>query len=576
MKDNKIFCFSIFLIISFYFFNSILLSRNYYTSVNNHMFMVFQEASKFLDGKLLYKEVFARYGVAEPILNAGALYVFGDNIFSIYIIVNLLYFLGIFLICLICLKINFSKIQTFFILLVIINIYPAPVSNVPFSMHHAFFFCCASLYFLLGKNKYCYLFSGFLLAVACLLRETIILSSIAIFIFLAFYFFFIKRKNFNIFKLYTIGFCFPLIIFFAYMIFSKNYLFWIEIILPANRIDTINYLAHYYSSDLTILKKLYIFFLVPFREIFLVFSKSILNFWFNWILIFLSYICCLALVIKSLIKINNFKNENELYIISVYAISLIIQNLHNVAIFRVSTGSIIGILTLGYYIQNLFKGKKSIIAMISILIILFNNQYATFPYAFSTKNFFKESIENIKQNFNSLGFVKNYEQIPQFKNMNYGESIHKFYIDFQEACVQLVSKKGVKYSYNDTDFWELAYFCKTKPKYYFPFTYSNWTGVSRRLSNFDNVFKEAKSVHKYYYFNNPPTYSNTIEFHVSNSISLEHKMISIKDNKVANSYSINNTNKDDYEIIYVVDLIDSEIKLNDNKRYFLIIQKKYN
>jgi hypothetical protein len=536
--------------------------------------MVFQEASKFLNGKLLYREVFAKYGVAEPIINAGALYVFGDNIFSIYIIVNFFYFLGIFFICLICLKINFSKIQTFFIFLIIINIYPTPVSNVPFSMHHAFFFCCASLYFFLGKNKYSYLFSGFLLAIACLLRETILLSSFVIFFFLTFYFFFRKRENLNILKFYTAGFFFPLILFIAYMIFSKNYLFWLEIILPANRIDAITYLAYYYSNDFSTLKKLYIFFLVPFREIFLVFSKSIFNFWFDWILIFASYICCLALLIKNVLKINNLKNESELYVISVYALSLILQNLHNVAIFRVSTGSIIGILVLGHYIQNIFRGKKNITVWTFILLIMFNNQYSVYPYELNTKNFFNLSIENIKRNYSSIGIEKKNEQVLQFKNMDYSDSIHKFYKDFQEVCEQLVSKKGIKYSYNVTDFWELAYFCKTKPKYYFPFIYSNWGGVSRRLANLDNVFGEAKSIHKYYYLDAPPTYSNTIEFHISNSIMLEHNVIDIKENIEANKYSTNNINEDDYEIIYIVDLINSAIKLTDNKRYFLIIQKK--
>ena len=74
----------------------------------NHDLLHFTEASEFLRGYSLYQEVNVQYGIGTTLLHALALYIFGDNVFSAFLNVNIFYFLSILFIFLICLKINFN------------------------------------------------------------------------------------------------------------------------------------------------------------------------------------------------------------------------------------------------------------------------------------------------------------------------------------------------------------------------------------------------------------------------------------------------------------------------------------
>jgi hypothetical protein len=73
------------------------------------------------------------------------------------------------------------------------------------------------------------------------------------------------------------------------MFISSNFLIWKELIYQINSWQTLINLGYYINIDITPLRKFYLLFLAPYRELFLVFVKSIQYFWFNWLLIFISY-----------------------------------------------------------------------------------------------------------------------------------------------------------------------------------------------------------------------------------------------------------------------------------------------
>ena len=85
----------IFLVIVFYFLNSVLFSRNIFS---NHILLLFNEADQLLNGKKPYEEINVLYGIGTPLVNAFSLFVFGRNAFSIFLITNIFYFLSIFFI----------------------------------------------------------------------------------------------------------------------------------------------------------------------------------------------------------------------------------------------------------------------------------------------------------------------------------------------------------------------------------------------------------------------------------------------------------------------------------------------
>ena len=129
----------------------------------------------------------------------------------------------------------------------------------------------------------------------------------------------------------------------------------------------------------------------------------------------------------------------------------------------------------------------------------------------------------------------NYEKIEEFGPMNYDVSIHKFFSKFRRDCKNLLNEKGIKYSYNHSNAWELSYFCGTRPAYYYLFPFKQ----------FVQIYKDAKYIKK-----NNITNENIIEFFLSNKPYLTEY-------KVLKTYDVKN---------YPSDLF-------FGKKYLLILQK---
>ena len=508
-KSNKSFVLFVCLIIFFFFLNSVLFSRNIFS---NHVLLIFTEAKQFLDSKVLYKEIHVLYGIGQTLVNALSLFLFGKNVFSVQLSSNIFYFLSIFFIFLICLKINLRRLESFFLILILLNFHPIPI--YPWSNYLAFLPLVLSLYFALDKNKLSLFLSGIFLAIACLIRETTLLSAIIISFYIIYEFFF-KKKNLSIIKFYISGFFLPLTIFVFYMFVTSNYLIWMELIYPLYRWQSLINMGYYIHTDITPLRKFYIYVFAPYRELFLTFLKSIYNFWPNWILIFVSYFSCLFVLYKRITN-NKFLKENKnlqysLSIIAVYCLALILQNIHQVFTNRVATGSILGLIVLFFIYSSMVKNNKiRLLSYILILLLFFNSAYDDVFHKSNLKQVYQSSFNNIKNNFNFLFYnqdnINNYKKISEFKFMNYNQSVHEFYSKVEEICEDLRIKKGVKYSDNQTPFWELSYFCKTQPKYYYvlPSTFSEENfGKSQFKYNSNNI--------------------NTVEFHISNDIGLKEE-----------------------------------------------------
>jgi len=502
-------------IIFIYFLNAIFISRNVFS---NHVFWLLNEASQLLHGYSPYKQIVMLYGIGTPIINAFSLYIFGNNIFSIFLISNIFYFLSIFFTLLIAYKLKFSFIDNLFLILILINIHPIP--EVPWSSSFVYLPIILSLYFILENKKINFFFSGICLALACLVRETVLISATIIFFFIIYESIF-KHKNLINLKFYILGFIFPLATFVIYMFISSNYLIWKELIYQINSWQTLINLGYYINIDITPLRKFYLLFLVPFRELFLVFVKSIQYFWFNWLLIFTSYFCSLLIFFRRIIKNNNWKEDEiikyRVSLVSIYSLSLIIQNIHVVTISRVASGSIIGILIFYYLFIKIIQNNK--IRFISYVIILFLLLF--YSHGVSSRledqvsgrlyKLYSISFENLKNNpdlfFVNKNILDQRNVIPEFKHMNYDQSIHQFYNNIKKVCEELRLKKEIQYSDNQTMLWELSYFCKTKPKYYYIATMSEFHEQNFKKSG---LSKEYNS-----------NINNTIQFYVSNNLNLK-------------------------------------------------------
>jgi len=563
-KENYLNIF-IYLVIFFFFLNSIIFCKNVFS---DHILLLFNEASQLLRGEEPYKDVHILYGIGVPFINAFSLFIFGHNVFSIFLITNIFYFLSIFFILLISHKLRFKFIDSLFLILILINIYPIP--ELPWSTFLSYLPIVISLYFILEKTKISYFLSGFFLAAACLVRETLLLSALIIFFYISFESIF-KDKNLKILKFYFFGFFIPLIGFVIYLLISSNYLIWIELVYPIYQWQSLIDIGYYIKTDLSPLRKFYIFFLAPYRQLFLVFLESIRHFWFNWLLIYISYLFCLLFLFKRVVKKDKLWNEDALIkyriaVIAIYSLSLIIQNIHIVVISRVAVGSILGLIILFY----LFKKKiqsiriRFIVYTVAFILLLF---FSHGVYLEQKKidegkldKLYGLIFQNIKKNYNIL-FANEQKKIldkkffiKEFKNMNYEPTTHKFYANVREVCRELRFKKEIKYSDNQTFFWELPYFCETKPKHYYALTLTSFI---------EENFKKS-AISKKFESNN----SNTIGFYVSNDVIL----------KESTYFDINGFTKKrkikNFQILYFADLKKNypELFKYYGVRYFFIIQ----
>lgn len=291
-----------------------------------------------------------------------------------------------------------------------------------------------------------------------------------------------NKKNINLYKYFIFAFLIPLFFFLLYLLFSGNHHFWFGLIYPTYKLETLANLGYFINEDASSLRKFIILVLGPLREITITLFRSFRNFQPDWILIFTGYFFCFFCILNHLFK----KKFDKLTIISIYSLSLILQNLHLVEIVRVSTGSIIGILVAYSYFNKFISSfRLKIIILLIILVSLLLN----------SKQFFLEITENIKTSYEESYIKKKYNYslvFKSFKNMNYSPLIHRFYLDFEKNCKEIVAKKNIKYSNNKTEYWDFDYYCNTRPSFYFPVSPSlrpKWIKIyndfSSKYKNYD-------------------------------------------------------------------------------------------
>jgi hypothetical protein len=523
--QGKVFLTISFITIFFFFLISLFIERNIY---NNHVNLIFIQASDFLHGKSLYKEIYIKYGVLSTLISAASLYFFGENIFSIFLIHNFFYFASICVILLIIHKINSNYISSIMgvsyidklcLLLFVIIIHPS-IPFAPWPNYLAFLPLTLSLLFLLTFNKKNYFYSGFFLSLACLIRETIFLSAVVIFVSIFFFLIYNKKKEIYLYKYFAIAFLVPLFFFLTYLFTSDNYNLWLGLIYPTYKLETLSNLGYFINSESSALRKFTIVTLGPFREITITFIRSFLSFRPDWVIIFIGYFFCFFCIIDHLFK----KKFDKWTTISIYSLSLILQNLHLVEITRVSTGSIIGILVAYNYFNRFISSYKIKITILFIILV---------SLLFNAKPFLLDINENINTVIEKSFKEKNYNNSPVFNNfkyMNYSPLISSFYLDFEKNCKEIVARNNIKYSNNKTENWDFDYYCNTKPSFYFPISPSlrpKWIEI---YNNFNSKYKnyDQTNANTILFFNSNfkdiPGYKTLYFYEVSKKISIEEKV----------------------------------------------------
>lgn len=393
----------------------------------HHWGIMLSSAEDLLQGKLPYRDIYNIYGILTTVIHTIAFKYLGGNFISIIEITALFYAIGLWLVYKITFKITKKIKLAWYVITVCILIHP--VAIYPWSNYIAFPFLMGGIYFLIfNKNFKNLIISGFLFSLAILSREGVAIPVILMFITFSITDYIItKVKISNIFKQYLcvgIGLSIPISIFAIYLIKNEIIKYWVILSVSLPKIYAQGQFPHMSSLS----------FLNPF--IFEVWS-GLINYDVHWISVFLMLAVTIIGLIYSAI---NFKNCDEQQIniikLSFASLILLITTLHIPEIFRISTGSIIGITILFYWLK---KVRLDTIGFVIIIGFLFLNLFKIS----SGNPFYPESNIRSQAEYTSKPDI--------LKGQLWPIEQQEYYIDFQNSMNEIRKLKcNIKYHYNET------------------------------------------------------------------------------------------------------------------------------
>ena len=331
-----------------------------------------------------YKEIFIHYGFFYTISNSLVLEIFNNDLISTMYLSSLFFALGNFFLCHI--GYNKLKIKTVYFLPILLFLVH-PFANHPWYNYQFYFLIVLSIFFLIENKIFSLFLTGTLLSLSCLVYENFIYLGILLVIIIFFFQKHSKKKY-----LLLLGFLLPQTIFHLYLLSNNLHSYWIKTFW-LNEIFLIIY-------DLTFLELIY-----KYLESFL--AKSIFNFFsepyyflFLMILIANSFFFIRFIFFEK----KNFRNNNInicLFILSLICLFSYASTLHKLNIFRFSTGPVIGVVVMFYFIERHYSKYKNYLLTL-ILVILVSSSLV--PIKQENNRFFP-LFEDISNNYSSKNLV---------------------------------------------------------------------------------------------------------------------------------------------------------------------------
>jgi len=383
-----------------------------------HHGSIFLNALNIIEGKVPYKEIFLQYGYLNALINAFFLIIFDYDIVAIYFSTSFFYFGSIIILSLISKDLGNKN---FFLLTIIICVFNHPVPEFPWPNYTAFFFLTLSIYIFKIKKKKNLFFSGFFLAITCLVRENFYYFILPSFVFINFcIYFFYKQFNKNFFLLF--GFCLPILFLFLYLYINNIFLIWLDY----QKIPFV-YLDKYELNFFDFLKNFITFFL--YEAPFLI-ATNPQYFIINLILFFNFYTLIEQLFFKSVKNIN-------IIIISTLCLSSIVVSI-NLELFRLYTSVLIGLPVIFYKLNQLSSNNTKFIYFFIIIFI-------------STFSFFYFPKGNVKS-FDNIDYKKSYSlnKINFFKSQKWQEDKWNFVFKIKKIDEIIYNNCDISYVLNLT------------------------------------------------------------------------------------------------------------------------------
>jgi len=392
---------------------------NLYSNDPQHFGNMLSNAKDLANGHLPYKYIFVLYGILTTLIQSIAFKV-GGNLISLVLATSIAYALGLVLMYVLALKITNSIRLASFVILSIFLLHPVVI--LPWSNYIAFPFIILGFLSIYNNNQSIkrLFIGGFFFGLAVLAREGIIIPVSLIFIFYIFlhYTKFILKDIIA----FLFGILLPITVFFIYLFINDLLSFWYKLSVE---------LPNIYRTEL--------FHDAGFRGAILFFYDILRKSThpdYRWLLIGCIYITNAAFFISHYKMRNNKPESRFVLLLCLSSFLFISTSLHLREIFRLATGSIIGLIPLYVYLD---KYKKANIFFIFIAFALgttlFKQNSGIYP--FPSRQTINESIE-LKSPSVLAG-----QRLPM-QTMSYYRNIEEDLYKIQKL------KCGIKYHYNLT------------------------------------------------------------------------------------------------------------------------------
>lgn len=391
----------------------------------HHWGLILSNAKDLYYGKLPYKDIFLQYGYLTTLIQAG-FFSINKNISSIIISTAFFHALSLLLIFLITHKISKSyRIASYTIFIAFLM---HPIVNYPWSNYFSFTFILLAVYFYSLGGKYSLVLTGISSGLAILAREGVAPALILSF-FISFIIQYSNHKALAInywknllkdFFAILLGVTIPIAIFIFYLIFNDLVFFWHKLSWDLPKI----YFNYFPDARHPI--KGYILF---FYDLYL---RSI-NSNYRWLFFGLIFISNLFLLLSQ-IKNSSFLKNKTLLLISLLSFALITSTLHIHEMFKLITGSLIGIISLFVLLER---------------INLLNFLFPFFIIALAYVSFSKDSENRFYPTVEVVGNSEFVSSPKIFYGQNWPKGVSKYYQEIERDYSSLKEKNcGIKYHYN--------------------------------------------------------------------------------------------------------------------------------
>ena len=374
------------------FFGSIYQLNLHYDG--HHQGIAYSMSEDFLSGKLPYKDFFSHYGFLFVLINSFFLKIFNMSISGLYYISALSYSAGILLLSLLIKKYT----NYLYACLVTVSLFLIhPFVYLPWPDYQFFFFVVLSVYLLSFNNKISFFLSGIFLSLGILEKEYFIYVYFFAFPAIILTYFFLKFKklvHFRLpfYRLFFLGFLISLLFFLFYLHINNLIPFYIkQLHLPfvitdmkaANAIIT-TLVSFSGLINLSIRK----FFSEPY--------------WFFFVLIIFSNIFFSINEIFLRKKKLNYQ-DFLLVIVSLFSITLYLTAIYNVGVFKLATGTVVGIIVI-YYLISKIKSPETryILNTLIILYLVLGLEFGKSPSNLTYPNY----RPKFKNDLNTMEFLR--------------------------------------------------------------------------------------------------------------------------------------------------------------------------